>query len=97
MKMVSALIREDHTFSSPSEVITGSSADTILEKSEQSDLHLPLPKRQKGYQGNIPDKRMRYSHGYTNSVLATVVIFSEYRDSEIPCPRNKKIAIKEEK
>lgn len=95
MKMVSALIRENHAFSSPSEVITGSSADTILEKSEQSDLHLPLPKRQKGYQGNIPDKRMRYSHGYTNSVLATVVIFKKNRGSDSLYNRNKKISVKE--
>jgi hypothetical protein len=67
--MVSTLIRENYTFSSPSEVITGSSADTILEKSEQSDLHLPLPKRQKGYQGSLPDKRMMYGQVRTNSVL----------------------------
>ena len=80
--MVSALIREIYTFSSPSDIITGSSADTILEKSEQSDLHLPLPKRQKGYQGNVPYKRIMYGQVRTNSVLATIVIFAGNRDSK---------------
>ncbi|MBR1430668.1 hypothetical protein [Ruminococcus sp.] len=90
MKMVSALIRESYTFSSPSEVITGSSADIILEKSERSDLYLPLPKRQKGYQGSLPDKRMMYGQVRTNSVLATIVISAGDRDSENSTWRIKK-------
>ena len=105
MKMVSPKKEQDYTFSFPSAAVTVGSDETIFalfhhscaenislieRKSERSDLYLLLHKRQKGYQGELPDKRMMYGQVRTNSVLATIVISARNRDSENKHTENKK-------